>query len=79
VRDREHVPDPLDALGRMLVDIADKDTDFAPLRAEFWLYAVRNPELRGSMAARLRAPRRPVTELVTQALAGRTARHRRRP
>jgi AcrR family transcriptional regulator len=32
------------ALSRHLVNIADKDTDLAPLEAEFWLYAIRRPE-----------------------------------
>lgn len=37
--------DPFTALGRMLIAIADKDIDTAVLRTEFWLHAVRNPEL----------------------------------
>lgn len=37
--------DPLHALGRMLIAMADKDIDAAVLRTEFWLHAVRNPEL----------------------------------
>lgn len=35
----------LRALGQLLVNIADKDLDFAPLEAEFWLYAVRHREV----------------------------------
>ena len=35
--------DPFDALSRMFVQAADRDREFAPLQAEFWLYAVRNP------------------------------------
>ena len=34
----------LRALGQLLVNVADKDVDFAPLEAEFWLYAVRHRE-----------------------------------
>lgn len=34
----------LRALGQLLVDVADKETEFAPLQAEFWLYAVRHRE-----------------------------------
>lgn len=34
----------LRALGQLLVDVADKEVDFAPLQAEFWLYAVRHRE-----------------------------------
>ncbi|MGU3499682.1 TetR/AcrR family transcriptional regulator [Mycobacterium sp. C31M] len=37
--------DPLHALGRMLIAMADKEIDAAVLRTEFWLHAVRNPEL----------------------------------
>ncbi|MGW0160503.1 TetR/AcrR family transcriptional regulator [Mycobacterium sp. NPDC003323] len=37
--------DPLHALGRMLIEMADKEIDVAVLRTEFWLHAVRNPEL----------------------------------
>lgn len=34
----------LQAIGQLLVNIADKDVDFVPLQAEFWLYAVRHRE-----------------------------------
>lgn len=37
--------DPLQALGRMLIAIADKDLHVAVLKTEFWLHAVRNPDL----------------------------------
>ncbi|WP_395310962.1 TetR/AcrR family transcriptional regulator [Mycobacterium sp. AMU20-3851] len=37
--------DPLHALGRMLIEMADKEIDAAVLRTEFWLHAVRNPDL----------------------------------
>lgn len=37
--------DPLHALGGMLIAMADKEIDSAVLRTEFWLHAVRNPEL----------------------------------
>jgi AcrR family transcriptional regulator len=42
--------DRLRALGRMLVNVADKDLDFVPLQAEFWLYAVRNREAMAQLA-----------------------------
>lgn len=32
-------------LGEMLVAAADREIDVAPLQAEFWLYALRRPEL----------------------------------
>ena len=35
--------DPFDALTRTFVKAADRDRELAPLQAEFWLYAVRNP------------------------------------
>ena len=34
-------------LGRLLIDVADKDIDFAPLQAEFWLYAERGKKIPG--------------------------------
>ncbi len=51
-------------LGRLLVHVADKDIDFAPLQAEFWLYAVRNPHVLDTMAAALREPRQELEGLV---------------
>ncbi|MET7784432.1 MULTISPECIES: TetR/AcrR family transcriptional regulator [Streptomyces] len=51
-------------LGRLLVHVADKDTDFAPLQAEFWLYAVRNPHVLDTMAAALREPRQALEGLI---------------
>ena len=57
------------ALGQQMVDVADKDMDIAPLQAEFWLYAVRHPEVLETFAAQpgqsglaadpLRTPSRP--------------------
>jgi hypothetical protein len=37
----------------MFVRFADRDSELAPLQAEFWLYAVRNPEAMGVMAEKL--------------------------
>ena len=45
--------DPFDALSRLFVQVADRDREFAPLQAEFWLYAVRNPAAMGVIAASL--------------------------
>ncbi|MHB1510179.1 MAG: hypothetical protein ACYCST_11740 [Acidimicrobiales bacterium] len=45
--------DAFDAISRMLLTLADRSADLAPLQAEFWLYAVRNPEAMGVMAAKL--------------------------
>ncbi|MEU0820247.1 TetR/AcrR family transcriptional regulator [Streptomyces mirabilis] len=56
-------------LGRLLVHVADKDTDFAPLQAEFWLYAVRNPHVLDTMAAAFREPRQALEGLIDTWLA----------
>ena len=42
----EDAGDPIEALAQLLERTADhnRDTDLMALRAEFWLYAVRNPE-----------------------------------
>lgn len=46
IRDaKSEAGDPLRALGAMLIAMADKEIDVAVLRTEFWLHAVRNPEL----------------------------------
>lgn len=67
--------DPDQAVGevsRLLVNAADKDADFSLLRAEFWLYAVRNPQMLEKMAARMREPRAALEQLVGKALDNRT-------
>ncbi|WP_030908264.1 TetR/AcrR family transcriptional regulator [Streptomyces sp. NRRL F-5126] len=40
-----------EAMSRYLVEVADNEMDFAALQAEFWLYAIRRPEFRESLAA----------------------------
>lgn len=45
------------AMSRFLVEVAEKDTELAALQAEFWLYAIRRPEFRESLAAQFRANR----------------------
>jgi AcrR family transcriptional regulator len=40
----------LQAIGQLLVNIADRDVDFLPLQAEFWLYAVRHRKEMQEMA-----------------------------
>jgi AcrR family transcriptional regulator len=45
--------DPFGALSRLFVRVADRDREFAPLQAEFWLYAVRHPAAMGVIAAGL--------------------------
>ncbi|QUQ62907.1 TetR/AcrR family transcriptional regulator [Kutzneria sp. CA-103260] len=58
------------AMSRLVIDVADKDTDFAPLQAEFWLYAVRNPQLMETLAERMREPRDMLTALVGRSVPG---------
>ncbi|WIY01614.1 TetR/AcrR family transcriptional regulator [Amycolatopsis mongoliensis] len=63
--------DPVQAVNevsRLLVDAADKDTDFSLLQAEFWLYAVRNPQVLDQMATRMRTPRAALEQLVGKSL-----------
>jgi AcrR family transcriptional regulator len=46
--------DPVDALAAWLERAADPDPDLMALRAEFWLYAVRNPAAMGALRAQQR-------------------------
>lgn len=62
------VQDAVGEISRLLIAAADKDPDFALLQAEFWLYAVRNPQLLDKMAARMREPRAGLEQLVGDAL-----------
>ena len=43
--------DPFDAVSQFFAKVAGRNTEFGALQAEFWLYAVRNPEAMGVMAA----------------------------
>jgi AcrR family transcriptional regulator len=52
-RERTGDEDPFDALGQLFLRVADRITELAPLQAEFWLYAVRNPDAMVVMAAKL--------------------------
>jgi AcrR family transcriptional regulator len=40
------------AISQFFVKVAGRNTEFAALQAEFWLYAVRNPEAMGVLAAK---------------------------
>ncbi len=60
-------------LGRMVVEAADKDVDFALLQAEFWLYAVRNPHVLDSMSIGLSETTADLERLVGYALERRGA------
>ena len=46
--------DPVDALAALLERAAGRDPDLMALRAEFWLYAVRNPEAMGALRVQQR-------------------------
>ena len=52
----ETMDDPVEALARLMERTADhdKNTDLMALRAEFWLYAVRNPAAMEALAAQRR-------------------------
>lgn len=52
------------ALGQLLVSVADKDVDLAPLQAEFWLYAVRRPELLELLSTQFRATRDTLSDVL---------------
>ena len=53
------------ALGRLLVDVADKQVDLAPLQAEFWLYAIRRPELQEQVSEQFRRTRDALAHVLT--------------
>jgi AcrR family transcriptional regulator len=56
------------ALGEALVNVADKETELAVLRAEFWLYAVRNPDVMPTLAALRRGNDEAVEQLIVERL-----------
>lgn len=59
---------PWQALGQQMADVADKDMEIAALQAEFWLYAVRHPEVMKTFAARIRRRREPLEQLIASEL-----------
>lgn len=52
------------SLDNLLVTVADKDTEFAVLQAEFWLYAIRNPHVMESVALSFLDPFSTIVSLV---------------
>ena len=62
--------DPVEALARLLERTADhnRDTDLMALRAEFWLYAVRNPDAMEALAAQRRDQVDALVSLVSAAM-----------
>ncbi len=72
---QEHSESPLKALDRMFAEVADNDTDGPPLQGEFWLYAVRNPEVMKILAEKLEVPRESLARLLGAALERRAPAH----
>jgi AcrR family transcriptional regulator len=60
--------EPLARLSRLLVEIADKNPELTLLQAEFWLYAVRNPDAMDALAARTREQVVALERLVASAM-----------
>ncbi len=58
-------------LGELLTEVADHDAEFAPLQAEFWLYAVRNPAALATMTEALAGSRALLRSLVGTVVAQR--------
>lgn len=54
------------ALGEVLVTVADREVDSAALQVEFWLYALRRPELLEQLSAQVLATRDTVTGALTE-------------
>ncbi|MDL4819671.1 TetR/AcrR family transcriptional regulator [Actinomadura opuntiae] len=61
--------DPVSALGRFLMESADKDDDLPLLQAELWLYAMRNPRMKDALAAAQREPLAALEEVMEAVLA----------
>ena len=60
--------DPFDALTGMFAQFADRDRELAPLQAEFWLYAVRNPDAKTVIADSLSGQVEELEPVVARAL-----------
>jgi AcrR family transcriptional regulator len=57
------------AFGQQMADTADKGMEVAPLQAEFWLYAVRHPEVMETFARQTKDRRSPLERLIAGELA----------
>ncbi|MHA6765430.1 TetR/AcrR family transcriptional regulator [Streptacidiphilus sp. PAMC 29251] len=64
VEEDSTLADRRQALGQLLVTAADKDGDLAPLQAEFWLYAMRRPEVQEHLSSQFRTTRDTLTEVL---------------
>ena len=60
--------DPVDALAEFLERTGSPDPDLMALRAEFWLYAVRNPDAMGALTAQRREQVDALVDLVSVAM-----------
>jgi AcrR family transcriptional regulator len=60
--------DPVEALAELLQRTGSPDPDLMALRAEFWLYAVRNPEAMGALTAQRREQIDALVEVVSTAM-----------
>lgn len=60
--------DAVGAMGQLLIDTAERNGDVALLQAEFWLYAVRNPQVMDRLVAHLRRPRAALEDLIADTL-----------
>ncbi|HEX3813461.1 MAG TPA: TetR/AcrR family transcriptional regulator [Mycobacteriales bacterium] len=65
------IEDARSAMNQLLIEVADKDVDLAPLQAEFWLYAIRRPEFREHLAAQFRTNRDSLASVLTDRAAAR--------
>ena len=60
---------PWQAFGQQMADVADKNIDLAPLQAEFWLYAIRHPEVMATFAENVRQRQSGLEEVIAAELA----------
>jgi len=63
-----HGGDPFDALSAFQAGRAGQGSDVSPLVAEFWLYAVRHPEVTGLVAAKLSEQDRGLEPVIAAAM-----------
>jgi AcrR family transcriptional regulator len=72
---QSHGESPLESLDLMFVEVADKDTVGPPLQGEFWLYAVRNPEVIKTLAEKLEVPKASLMRVISTVLERRAPEH----
>jgi AcrR family transcriptional regulator len=67
----DSIEDSRKGLSQLLLDVADKDKDLAPLQAEFWLYAIRRPEFQEHLVAQFRTQRDALSGVLADRAEGR--------